>query len=106
MIYTEFRILLKYTKKRIFSPMSNLMVSASRSPKQLGADLRRYRKRRKLTQVGLSEQINKRQATISTLEGAGSGTLETLYAVLAALDLELIIRPRSKTERADLGEIF
>jgi HTH-type transcriptional regulator/antitoxin HipB len=86
--------------------MDNLTVSASRTPKQLGADLRRYRKRRNLTQADLSAQINKRQATISALEGAGGGTLETLFAVLAALDLELTLRSRSKTERAELGDIF
>jgi HTH-type transcriptional regulator/antitoxin HipB len=92
--------------KSYIAVMDNLTVSASRTPKQLGANLRRYRKRRNLTQIALSNQINKRQATISTLEGAGSGTLETLFAVLAALDLELTIRPRSKTERVELGKIF
>jgi HTH-type transcriptional regulator / antitoxin HipB len=88
------------------SGMSDLPVSAARTPKQLGATLRRYRKQRDLTQIDLSNRINKRQATISTLEGVGSGTLETLYTVLAALDLELVIRPRSKAAGAELGDIF
>ena len=82
------------------------MGPASRTQKQLGAELRRYRKKRGLTQDGLSRLINKRQATISSLESAGSGTLETLYAVLSALDLELAIRPRSKGEHTKLGDIF
>jgi HTH-type transcriptional regulator/antitoxin HipB len=82
------------------------MHPASRTPKQLGAELRRYRKKRNLTQADLSRQIDKRQATISSLESAGSGTLETLFAVLSALDLELVLRPRSKGERAKLGDIF
>jgi HTH-type transcriptional regulator/antitoxin HipB len=86
--------------------MNDLPVSSSRTLKQLGSNLRRYRKLCNLTQIDLSNQINKRQATISTLEGVGSGTLETLYAVLAALDLELVIRPRSKTGGAELGDIF
>jgi HTH-type transcriptional regulator / antitoxin HipB len=82
------------------------MIPAIRIPRQLGAELRRYRKQRKMTQDGLSRTTSKRQATISTLESAGSGTLETLFAVLSALDLEIAIRPRSKGDRAKLGDIF
>lgn len=82
------------------------MNPATRTQKQLGAELRRYRKKHDLTQAKLSEQVDKRQATISSLESAGSGTLETLFAVLSALDLELTVRPRSKGERAKLADIF
>lgn len=82
------------------------MHPASRTPKQLGAELRRSRKKRNLTQAALSRQIAKRQATVSSLESAGSGTLETLFAVLSALDLELALRPRSKNERVKLADIF
>ena len=82
------------------------MTPASRTPKQLGTELRRYRKRHSLTQTDLSNRIGKRQATISNLESEGSGTLETLFAVLSALDLELAIRPRSKGDIAKLGDIF
>ena len=52
------------------------MAQSTRTPKQLGGELRRYRKQRKLTQEGLSSLTNKRQATISTLEATGTGTLE------------------------------
>jgi HTH-type transcriptional regulator / antitoxin HipB len=82
------------------------MTSASRTQKQLGADLRRYRKTRALSQAQLSLQIDKRQATISNLESEGTGTLETLFAVLSALDLELVVRHRSKGTSANLGDIF
>jgi HTH-type transcriptional regulator / antitoxin HipB len=82
------------------------MIPATRTQKQLGNELRRYRKQRNITQDRLSSLINKRQATISTLESAGSGTLDTLFAVLSALDLELALRPRSKGDRAKLGDIF
>jgi HTH-type transcriptional regulator/antitoxin HipB len=82
------------------------MDPASRTQKQLGAELRRYRKKRDLSQSQLSLQIDKRQATISNLEAAGTGTLETLFAVLSALDLELALRPRSKSDRTKLGDIF
>lgn len=82
------------------------MSTIFRTPKQLGTELRRYRKKRELTQTNLSQLINKRQATISSLKSAGSGTLETLFAVLSALDLEITIRPRAKGERVKLGDIF
>lgn len=82
------------------------MNQSARTHKQLGQELRRYRKKRGFTQTELGRLIAKRQATVSNLEAEGSGTLETLYAVLAALDLELGIRPRSKGGRAKLGEIF
>ncbi len=82
------------------------MDQTSRTPEQLGATLRRYRKKRGLTQGDLGALINKRQATISNLESGEGGTLETLLAVLSALDLELLVRPRGKSASADLGDIF
>jgi HTH-type transcriptional regulator/antitoxin HipB len=82
------------------------MDQASRTAKQLGAALRRYRKAHSLTQGDVAAMINKRQATISALEAGEGGTLETLLAVLAAIDLELVIRPRTKSNVAGLGEIF
>lgn len=77
-----------------------------RTPKQLGMELRRHRKSRGLSQGELGLRINKRQATISTLEAEGSATLSTLFAVLSALDLELCIQPRNKSARSKLGDIF
>lgn len=82
------------------------MTPPSRTPKQLGGELRRCRKKRGLTQDALGRLIDKRQATVSNLESAGNGTIDTLFAVLSALDLELVIRPRSRSERARLGDIF
>lgn len=82
------------------------MSIALRTPKQLGSELRRSRKGKSLTQAELSGQIGKRQATISSLESVGNGTLETLFAVLSALDLELSIRPRSKSGRREIEDIF
>lgn len=82
------------------------MDTALRTQGQLGTELRRYRKRKNLTQDDLSRLISKRQATISSLEAAGSGTLDTLFAVLSALDVELVLRPRVKGDRAKIGEIF
>ncbi len=82
------------------------MDQASRTSQQIGAALRRYRKKRDLTQGDLGSLINKRQATISNLEAGEGGTLETLLAILSALDLELVIRPRAKGAATDLADIF
>lgn len=82
------------------------MDPALRTQIQLGSELRRYRKRKNLTQDDLSRLISKRQATISSLESAGSGTLETFFAVLSALDVELVLRPRGRVKPAKLGDIF
>ncbi len=68
--------------------------------------MRRYRKQAGATQSSLAERIDKRQATVSSLESAGGGTLETLFAVLSALDLELVIRPRTRNTTERLGDIF
>jgi HTH-type transcriptional regulator/antitoxin HipB len=69
----------------------------ARNPKQMGEALRRRRRALGLKQAQLSEKTRLRQATISGLEAGKTGTqLPTLFDVLAALDLELVIRPRSK----------
>lgn len=82
------------------------MDQPARTQSQLGAVLRRARRGAGLTQGDLGERISKRQATISNLESAGSGaTLETLFAVLAALELELVVRPRRKVDPSDIADL-
>ena len=79
----------------------------ARTPQQLGAAIRRQRKRARLSQDELGTKIRLRQATISKLEAGEPATrLKTLLDSLAALDLELVIRPRTKGSAADLEDIF
>lgn len=81
------------------------MVQIIRSQTQLGATVRKHRDSRDLTQGDLAGLTGLRQATISGLETGGKDVrLATLLDVLAALDLELAIQPRSK--RPDLDDIF
>jgi HTH-type transcriptional regulator/antitoxin HipB len=83
------------------------MDQATRTRTQLGAILRRARKTKGLTQGALAEQVNKRQATVSNLESPeGGATLETLFAVLSALELELVVRPRTKGSLESLADVF
>jgi HTH-type transcriptional regulator / antitoxin HipB len=79
----------------------------ARTTKQIGSAVRRFRRLRKLTQVALGQKVQTRQATISKLEAGEPGTeLRTLMDTLAALDLELVIRPRSKAPAEEIEDIF
>jgi HTH-type transcriptional regulator/antitoxin HipB len=79
----------------------------ARNEKQLGAILRRARKQSGLTQGALGDHIHLRQGTVSRLEaGEPAVQLRTLMAALSALDLELIVRPRSKASAADIEDLF
>lgn len=79
----------------------------ARSEKQLGAILRRLRKHANLTQAVLGERLHLRQATISKLEdGAPATQIRTLMAALSALELELVVRPRSKGGSDEIEELF
>ena len=66
-----------------------------RNPKQLGTALRRARKHNNLTQTELAARAGLRQASISDLErGAAGVRLATVFQVLAALGLELVMQDR------------
>jgi len=77
-----------------------------RTPDQLGAAIRRQRKLKSFTQAQLGEKTHLRQATISALEnGEGGIQLKTLTDVLAALNLELVVRERTTYTR-DIEDLF
>lgn len=83
------------------------MDQIARTPQQLGAVIRRKRKQLGLSQEELGTRIRLRQATISKLEtGEPATRLQTLLDALAALDLEIVIRPRTKSSTADLEDVF
>ena len=78
----------------------------ARTEKQLGAILRRVRKQAGLSQSELGKNIHLRQGTVSRLEGGAPAIqLRTLMEALAALNLELVVRPRSQAT-ADIEDIF
>ena len=72
------------------------MDQLARSPKQIGAALRRRRRALKLTQTELATQASVRQATVSSAEAGEPMQIETLFNLLTALELEIVIRPRTK----------
>lgn len=82
------------------------MSQIARTPKQLGAAIRRRRRQLELSQAALGSRANLRQATISALESGEPGTeLRTLVDVLAALGLELVVQERSKAS-ASIADLF
>ena len=79
----------------------------ARTPKQIGAAVRRRRRALGLNQQEVGTKTRLRQATISGLEAGEAGTqLRTLFGVLTALNLELVIRPRTKASNDKIEEIF
>ena len=83
------------------------MEQIARTPKQIGETIRRERRRLGLNQTTLGERTTLRQATISAVEAGEPGTqLRTLCDVLAALDLEIVIRRRTKATTTEIEDIF
>jgi HTH-type transcriptional regulator/antitoxin HipB len=83
------------------------MNSLARNPKQLGNLIRRARKKQGLSQSELGSKANLRQETISLIEnGHPAAKLETLLAILAALDLEFRIGPRSEGSEQQIEDLF
>lgn len=67
------------------------------SPETLGQFIQRVRKYKKLTQSDAGRNFKIDQTTISSIENGAKGTkIETLFRLLAALDLELIIQDKNE----------
>lgn len=78
-----------------------------RSAMQLAAAIRRKRKALNFTQEKLSEMTGLRQATIFDVESGEGGTkIDTIFKILAALDMELVNRDRTKGSAQDIEDIF
>lgn len=68
---------------------------AARTPAQLGPILRSIRMERGLTQKEAGAKVGLKQSTISAIESDSARTsVDTLYKLLSALELELIVRDK------------
>lgn len=66
------------------------------TPKQLGQTLRGQRKSKQLTQKDTAKMVGLLPKTVSKLELATeTATIESLFKLLSALQLDLLVRPRS-----------
>ena len=83
------------------------MESIARSARQLGALIQRHRKAQGLSQARLADLAGLRQEMVSKIEtGAQGSRLATIYDLLAALDLEMTLTPRTRSSSADIEDIF
>jgi HTH-type transcriptional regulator/antitoxin HipB len=81
------------------------MSELARDPLQIGNFIARSRKALGWTQQALAAKTGLRQETISLIENGNPATrIDTLLNILAALDLEFQIAPRSKTSRPPFHE--
>ena len=83
------------------------MMQSARTSKQIGAIVRRSRRRAGMSQTALGAKIGMRQATISKLEhGEPATQLVTLLDALSALGMEIIIDKRGRVVAKDLEDLF
>lgn len=75
------------------------------SPETLGNVVKRARKREGLNQKEAGTPFNIEQSTVSSIEQGTPGTrLETVFRLLAALDLEMVIRSKNFSDSSATGE--
>ena len=82
------------------------METIARTPLQLGNYIRQRRRELGLTQEKLAAKVGVRQRTVSDIETSAAVRFDTVLRTLAALDLELVIRPRSKGSARDIERLF
>ncbi len=71
-----------------------------RTPKQLGTVLQGYRKHKGLIQVEVGRAVGLAQSGVSELElDPSTASLNRVFKLLAALDLELVVRPRGAARK-------
>jgi HTH-type transcriptional regulator/antitoxin HipB len=68
------------------------------TPRQLGAVLQGFRQQRGLTQAQVARASGLQQSAVSELElDSSMASLNRIFKLLAALDVELVVRPRDAT---------
>ena len=79
------------------------MRTKTTSPTSLGMILRSARKQKNLSQTEAGKSVGIDQPTMSKIErGESHARVDTLFRLLAALDMEMIVRPREK--KTDMSE--
>lgn len=72
------------------------------TPQMLAHAVKKYRKQQQKSQTEIAYLANIKQATVSVFKNDPTGTkIDTLFNILTALDLELVVQPRPK----DNGEV-
>ena len=67
------------------------------SAANLAMQVKEQRLARNMNQIEMAQKIGLKQSTVSAFENTPGGTkLDTLFKLLSALDLELVIQPREQ----------
>ena len=83
------------------------MAQIARTPAQMGSLIQRARRRKGLTQTELAHLSGLRQEHVSRIEVGHDGTkLASLYALFAALDLDLLVDIRARDPSPGIDDIF
>lgn len=83
------------------------MNQMARSPNQLGVAIQQQRLVHNMSQSELARLAGTSQKTISKIENGNPATkVETIFAVMAALDMQMTLAPRSKNTSKNIGDIF
>ena len=82
------------------------MEAIARTPGQFANAFRERRRKLGLTQEQLAERVGVRQKTVSEIENSGTARLSTVLRALSELDLELVVRPRTRRSVREIAEIF
>ncbi len=77
-----------------------------RTTLQLANSIRVRRRKLGLSQEQLAAKIGVRQKTLSDIENARSARFDTLLRILAVLNLELVVRTRTKSSANDIEANF
>jgi HTH-type transcriptional regulator/antitoxin HipB len=84
-----------------------IMIQKVVSPESLGLALRAVRKEKGLSQKAVGHDVGMEQHTISKIEKGNPGTgLGTIFRLLSALDLDLVVQPRQKQSTDHSGDIW
>jgi HTH-type transcriptional regulator/antitoxin HipB len=80
------------------------METVARTPQQLAQVLRAQRAKKQLTQALAGKHVGLLQKTVSALEQKPEkSSIESLFRLLSALGLELVIREKSAVEQVPSG---
>ncbi|MGX2987048.1 helix-turn-helix domain-containing protein [Ursidibacter sp. B-7004-1] len=77
--------------------------------KMLSHALRETRYQQRLSQIDLAKLASIKQSTISSFENNSSNIkIETLFKILASLELELVVQPRPKHQdtKDEYGDVW
>ncbi len=95
-----------YTFHGIAVRMKTALGQIVRLPRQLGAIIQTERLRRNMTQQELASLAGTQQKTVSAIENGNPGTkLDTLLGVIAHLDLDMQLIPRTE-DKTSIEDIF